>query len=75
MSEHNVTREYEMFSVRTYITYENYITHENMMSGVRTYVTCKNAHFSLLFQKLDLGIASAVDKLHLAIPVSRYCQY
>ena len=34
-----------------------------------------NVHFSLPFQNLDLGIASADDKLHLAIPMSRSCQY
>ena len=39
-----VTLEYEMLSVRTYVTYENIMSpkYENMVSGVRTYVTYEN---------------------------------
>ena len=79
-----VTHDYEMFSVRSYVTCENiiypklcYTRKHNVWCQNLNYVTYTkmcNVHFSLLFQNLDLGITSADDKLHLAIPVSSSCQ-
>ena len=74
-----VTHEYEMFSVRTYITYENIICAKLCYTGKYDvwrqnlcYIRkCVMSISVYLFQNLDLGIASADDKLHLAIPMSR----
>ena len=46
-----------------------------LMSGHLLYTKMCNVHISvLLFKNLDLSLASNDDKLHLAIPLSIYCQ-
>ena len=49
------------------------------MSGVSQNLCCIPKSVTpisvLLFQNFDLGIASADDELHLAIPMSRSYQY
>ena len=65
--------EYEMFSVRTYVTYENIMCPKLCYTRIMLHTKMFNVLSVLLFQNLDLGIASVDDKLHLAIPLSRSC--
>ena len=83
MSEHMLYTNMRLFSVRNNDAIENIICPK--LCHTRKYdVWCQNlcnirkcvkSISVLLFPNLDLGIASAADKLRLGTPMSKFCQY